>query len=143
MPLETSAGIIVFFKEAEAKSHENIYLILHYSEGHHDLPKGHLEGSETPEQAAVRETREETGLDVFMMPGFKEEIEYHFMDRTKGLIRKKVIFFLGESFSKEVQLSFEHQGYSWLGLEDAKRKVTFDSAKSLLAKADEFLRKHK
>lgn len=27
------------------------------------LPKGHLEGTETPEQAAVREIREETGID--------------------------------------------------------------------------------
>ena len=136
MVRETSAGIIVFRKTQPMK-----FLILHYSEGHYDLPKGHLEGEETPEQAAVRETREETGLDVAMVPGFNEEIEYHFKDKDKGIITKKVIFFLGESFSEDVQLSHEHLDFDWLPLDDAIAKATYDSAKTLLKKADTFLRK--
>jgi 8-oxo-dGTP pyrophosphatase MutT (NUDIX family) len=39
------------------------------------LPKGHLESGETPEQAAVRETREETGVRRVM---FAPPVEYWF-----------------------------------------------------------------
>ncbi|MFM7597425.1 MAG: NUDIX domain-containing protein, partial [Actinomycetota bacterium] len=31
------------------------------------LPKGHLEGNETPEQAALREVREETGIEALVV----------------------------------------------------------------------------
>ena len=34
------------------------------------LPKGHIEYGETPEEAAVREVREETGIEAEILPGF-------------------------------------------------------------------------
>ena len=55
------------------------YLLLHYESGHWDFPKGKIEEGETPEQAALRELKEETGIeDAEILPGFTEGIKYFF-----------------------------------------------------------------
>jgi bis(5'-nucleosidyl)-tetraphosphatase len=112
---ETSAGIIVYFFENDIPT----YLILHYEEQHWDLPKGHVEEGETHEQAALRETKEETGFDVELKPKFKESFSYFYTSRKGELMDKTVYFFLGEAKTKEVTLSFEHIGYEWLSYEAA------------------------
>ncbi|MHB8361883.1 MAG: NUDIX domain-containing protein, partial [Thermoplasmataceae archaeon] len=68
---EVSAGIIVF------KRMKNLeFLFLKRMEGFLDLPKGHIEKGETEKEAALRETKEETGLSVEIIDGFKEIQEY-------------------------------------------------------------------
>lgn len=131
---ETSSGIVVFLKEKEFK-----FLVLHYAEGHWDLPKGHIEEGETEEQAALRETKEETGIAVDIEKGFREEIAYFFTGRNHENIRKNVVFFLGKATHKLVELSVEHIGFEWLDYEGAVKKVTYDSAKEVLKKAKAFL----
>ncbi len=131
---EISCGIVVF--------HNKEFLILHYEEGHWDLPKGHVENNETHEETALRETKEETGLDIKIIPGFKEQISYSFEQDNK-IINKKVYFFVGKSNTKTVRLSDEHIGYEWLKYEEALNKVTYDTARRILKKAHEFLVKHK
>ena len=60
------------------------------------LPKGHIEAGESPEQAALRETREETGL-VGRTLAPLEEISYVFWSRMHGArVSKRVHFFLLE-----------------------------------------------
>jgi len=57
------------------------------------LPKGRLEAGETPELAAVREVREETGVTgriVAPLPG----IDYWFAEGRRKRIRKHVDYFL-------------------------------------------------
>lgn len=133
---ETSAGCIVFVRENSRME----FLLLHYSKGHWDFPKGHIEEDESAEQAMLRELKEETGIaDVKIIPGFKEHITYFFRQNGET-IKKLVIFFLVESRTKEVKLSFEHIGYEWLPYEEALRKATFDNAKQVLKKAYEFLK---
>ena len=49
---EKSSGILIFNKTNEK------YLILHYTSGHYDFAKGHIEGEETEKEAALRELEE-------------------------------------------------------------------------------------
>ncbi|MEM4397367.1 MAG: NUDIX domain-containing protein [Candidatus Woesearchaeota archaeon] len=139
---ETSAGIVVFF---ENDKNEREFLILHYEEGHWDLPKGHVEKNETLEEAAIRETFEETGLKINLINGFKEKIDYTFKDKYKNyrLVHKDVYFFLGKAEKKEVKLSQEHIGYMWLPIDAALKKLTYEKTKNILKKANNFLDKLK
>jgi 8-oxo-dGTP pyrophosphatase MutT (NUDIX family) len=58
-----------------------------------ELPKGHVEEGETPEEAAIRELREETGLVSAVMVGRKiGAIEYSF-PWEGAWINKQVVFF--------------------------------------------------
>ena len=57
------------------------------------LPKGHLEGAEGPEEAAVREVREETGVSGRVLAPLSG-IDYSFVERGVRRISKHVDYFL-------------------------------------------------
>ena len=130
---ERSAGAVVYYPEKEP-----LYLLLHYPGGHWDFPKGNIEAGETEEQAALREIKEETGLEVRLVPGFREVITYFYVRGGKR-VRKSVTYFLAEAPSVEVSLSWEHRGYKWLRYPDALLRLTFDSTRRVLAKAHRYL----
>jgi 8-oxo-dGTP pyrophosphatase MutT (NUDIX family) len=138
MPVEKSAGIIVFRRENKEKG-KIYYLLLHYQAGHWDFPKGHIEEGESEIETALRELKEETGIsEVKIIPGFRETIKYFFKRNSKAVL-KFVFFYLGQTRKKRVKLSFEHIGYKWLPLEKALEQLTFKTAKNLLKKAHQFL----
>ncbi len=140
MPKEKSAGAVIFRRE-DGKIY---YLLLHYGAGHWDFVKGHVEKGESEKETARRETEEETGIkDLKFMEGFKEWIKYFFKKsygKKKGpLVFKIVDFFLAETKTKKIKLSFEHQGFKWLPFEEALNQLTFKKAKDILEKAHKFL----
>src|SRR5690348_4339130 len=110
---ERSAGFVIYRNSPQGVPE---YLLLDYGR-HWDFPKGHLEKDEDDLAAARRELREETGItDVRVTPDFHHEITYFFRDRRKGLIRKTVAFFLGETCCEPdaIVLSHEHEGFVFL-----------------------------
>jgi len=132
---ETSAGIVLFRREKS----KIFFLLLHYPSGHWDFVKGKKESGETHHQTAVREAKEETGIDdIEFVNNFEEWIEYNFQFEGE-LVQKKVVFFLAETKTKEIVISFEHQDFMWLEFDDAIKKITFDNAKKVLKKANAVL----
>ena len=132
---ETSAGIVLFRKEGSKK----LFLLLHYPSGHWDFVKGKMEKGESTHQTAIRETKEETGImDIKFIENFEEWIEYNFKHQGE-LVQKKVVFFLAETKTKEVKISHEHSGYTWMEYNEAMEKTTFDNAKTVLTKAQKLL----
>ena len=135
MGTEKSAGIVLF----RNNSGKNEFLLLNYPQGHWDFVKGKIEQNETLYEAAVRETREETGItNIEFIDGFEESVEYDFRFKKEN-IHKKVIFFLAKTDEKNIELSHEHNDYLWLEYSDALKKTTFENAKNVLTKANEFL----
>lgn len=156
--MEKSAGAVIFHiheplfakqrnTQIRGKKPRREFLLLHYEAGHWDFPKGHLEGDERPEDAARREIREETGLQIAQfLPGFKRHMRYFLWayarephERPRRSL-KIVTFFLAQATAREVRLSFEHSGYAWLPYRDAVKLATYPSAKELLRRAEAFLR---
>jgi len=126
----------VFVKNAEVN-----YLLLHYEAGHWDFVKGNVEPNESERDTVMRELGEETGIvDAQFIEGFREKIEY-FYRRQGATIHKEVVFFLIETHTKKVELSYEHVAHDWLDYQRAMEKLTFKNAKDVLQKAHEFLKK--
>jgi 8-oxo-dGTP pyrophosphatase MutT (NUDIX family) len=135
---ERSAGFVIY-RNADNASRE--YLLLDYGR-HWDFVKGHVEKDEDDLTTAIRELKEETGIaDAVVIPGFQHEVRYVFRDRKKGLVHKKVIFFLGRTaaHSDEIVLSREHEGYTFLPFEAALKRLTFPTARQVLRLAEQSL----
>lgn len=140
MAREKSCGTVVFKRQ---KDNSAKYLLLHYSTGHWEFPKGHMEKNEKEEQTALRELKEETGIkNAEILDNFRETVKYFFKN-GRETVYKEVVFFLAETHSDDVKLSSEHIGYAWLSYEHAYKKLTFNNSKELLKKANQFLYKTK
>ena len=131
---ERSCGAVIFIKEKEIK-----YLLLHYGLGHWEFVQGKIEDNENDKETIIRETKEEVNIeDLKFIPGFKEKIQF-FYKKDKELVKKEVIYYLAETKTKKVKLSFEHINYKWLNYEEALKQLTFKNSKEILKKAHEML----
>ncbi|VVB59774.1 NUDIX domain protein [uncultured archaeon] len=136
IPQESSRGAVIFRMEGR----ERLYLLLHYEAGHWEFVKGKREAGEEEKDTVVREAREETGIvDLRFIDGFRERIEY-FYRREGQTIHKEVVFFLAETKTRNITLSDEHIGFDWLDYDGAMKRLTFENAKNVLGKAEEFLK---
>ncbi len=134
--IESSAGAVVFIRKEDGF----YYLLLHYKAGHWGLPKGHIENRETLKDTVIREVREETGInDLKFISGFQEKNQYFFKRGDKKVFKTNKIF-LAQTKKEEIDLSKEHQDFVWLPYFKAIKKITFDSSKDILKKAQKFLK---
>lgn len=131
MKYEESVGALIVYN--------NEFLLLKDGNGYWGFAKGHIEPGEELLSTMKREVFEETGINDFILVSeFKEEIGYYF--KNKGLVSKKVTFYLIKSKNKNVKLSREHVSYAWLKLSDALKQASFENTKRIIRKAAEFLK---
>jgi 8-oxo-dGTP pyrophosphatase MutT (NUDIX family) len=135
---ERSAGAVVFYAENDTADPE--YLLLHYTAGHWDFPKGNIETGEGEKQAAAREIREETGItDLEFMEEFRMKIDYRYTHGKRPVL-KEVVLFLARTRTRQVVISHEHIGFAWKKYEDALSQLTYRNARNLLSSARNFLK---
>ena len=99
------------------------------------LPKGHPDDGESPEQAALREVLEETGVEARVVEQL-EDVRY-FYQRDGRKISKVVAFFLLEHVAgdPEVHVDDEVELARWMPLEVAARELTYKGDRKVVAMA--------
>jgi 8-oxo-dGTP pyrophosphatase MutT (NUDIX family) len=98
------------------------------------LPKGHLDGDETPEQAARREVAEEAGVTAELVDELGD-VTYRY-ERRGRRIAKTVRFFLFEYLSGSVENhDHEIEEARWMPLEQAARELTYSGEREMVQRA--------
>ncbi len=106
------------------------------------LPKGTVEKGETNESAAVREVREETGIQTEVV-SLLDRIEYWFYSSSAGKRtrhHKYVFFFLLRAVSGDVR-DHDHEVNEsrWVEINAALKMLNFENERRTLRKAREVI----
>ena len=135
MKYEVSCGAVVFTRH-DGKTK---YVIIKSTEGYYGFPKGHIESGESEEETALREIREETGLNVNITSGFRIVDEHSLPNKSN--VMKRVIYFLAEFNNQIIKYQKEELlGAYLMSYNEAMNAIQFDSSKRILEKADIFIK---
>jgi 8-oxo-dGTP pyrophosphatase MutT (NUDIX family) len=102
------------------------------------LPKGHIDPGESQLQAAIREVREETGVEVELMRELGE-VRYWY-SRGGRAVPKTVAFYLFRYLDGDpADHDDEVEDARWIGLAEAQRTLTYEGEREMIARAREAL----
>jgi uncharacterized protein involved in tolerance to divalent cations/8-oxo-dGTP pyrophosphatase MutT (NUDIX family) len=131
---EVSAGGVIYRKNGG-----EIEIALIHVRNRWGLPKGHVEEGESIEATALREVREETGLEGKVVRKLGD-IRYSYRDKTKkgGPVRiyKRVYFFLLQYTKGDVQAQdHEVDETRWFPIEEAIKNLKFATERTMVHRA--------
>ncbi|MBA3656393.1 MAG: NUDIX domain-containing protein [Gemmatimonadaceae bacterium] len=136
IPTETqisSGGIVVRGSGTEAQ----VALISVGSPPRWQLPKGLIDKGEAPEAAAIREVREETGVDAEIVR-LLDKVEYWYQatrDGQRVRYHKFVYFFLMKYVAGDVaDHDDEVNEAAWVPLAEVEARLAFKSEKAVARK---------
>ena len=132
--MEMSAGAVLY-TIINNKINYLVSLDFHNNWG---FPKGHLEQGETSTEAAIREIKEEVGIDATLDTNFKKELIYVMPNG----IEKHSIYYIGRFMDQipSKQLS-EVQDIKILPYEKALDTLSFENMKDVLIQANKYIEK--
>ena len=128
-----SCGSIIYRREKD-----RIRYLLLFQRGSHtwSFPKGHMEAGESEEVAALREVKEEVGLSIRLIPGFRKEATY-----PVGSGQKTVVLFLSKAPQRPIQRSSEVIASRWATSSEAA-KLLHPSYLPAVEAAESFVLSH-
>jgi 8-oxo-dGTP pyrophosphatase MutT (NUDIX family) len=136
---QVSAGGVVFRGE---KGSTEVVIISVGGQNRWQLPKGLVEDAEKSEIAAVREAREEAGVESEVVQHL-ETIEYWFAGLDGGervRFHKRVHFYLLRYVAGDTSdHDWEVNEARWVPIDDATRQLTFDSERRVMERARELV----
>ncbi len=136
MRKDESFGVIPLSRK---KGYWEVFLIQHHRSGYWGFPKGHAEPNESPQEAAFRELKEETNLELIRLlqeEPLKEQYTF-ILDRRR--VFKQVYYFIAEVGGKiKLQKGEIHDGM-WLPFHEAIQKVTHQEGKTLITLVEKTL----
>ena len=130
---EKSCGAVVFTKDNGRIE----FLIVRSKDGYFGFPKGHMEGGETEKETALREIKEETGLTVRLIDGFRTEDSHSLAREGRPDVIKHNVYFLAEftaqtPAAQEAELSSIHL----MDYETAMNVLQLESFRLILCEAN-------
>ena len=137
MKIEKSCGAGVFTREGGTIK----FVIIRSLEGFYGYPKGHMEAGESEEQTALREIREETGLDVSLLEGFRTEDAHALVREGRPDVTKQIVYFLAE-YTGQVLRAQEGEvtEIRLMTYEEAMAAFQFESSRRILREADAYIK---
>ena len=126
MQNENSCGTVVFH---QTDNYEYTFLLIKQQNTYHwGFPKGHVEHKESRVQAALRETYEETGLEVNLYHFIKDQVIYH----PLSTIKKRVTYYLARSMHQDVIMQIDEiVDYKWATYDEVLQTLTFENDQHL------------
>ena len=117
--------------------HKGKILVEHMVKGHYSIPKGHVEEEDVDEHAtATREIKEELGVGVTFIPGFRKRICYS----PRVGVAKEVVYFLGEPSSTNIVTQKEEVREAYfIEPGDCQRVLSHESDRKVVLSAIRFL----
>ena len=140
MKKDFAFGVIVFYEE----NGKVYFLVLQQVQGHWSFPKGHAEEGESKLETALRELKEETGIDKVELISNNVMINEEYVIKKEGKedIHKTVEFFIGETSEKNILIQeneiFDHK---WITVDDDD-SLTYESSKRIINKANQLVRNY-
>jgi len=110
-----------------------VLVIQQKKSGFYSFPKGHVEGNETEAETAVREVKEETGIDIKVL----EDKRYFMKFVQGGDINKEVVFFIARPLNTE-GLSMQEKeikDIKWVDINEVENILSFENIKNLWLEA--------
>jgi 8-oxo-dGTP pyrophosphatase MutT (NUDIX family) len=139
---QTSSGGVVFRRAGTAGEIE-IAIISVGPQRRWQLPKGLVDPGEKPEATAVREAREEAGVDT-KITAHIETIEYWFAGLERGIrvrFHKHVHFYLLEYVSGDTRdHDAEVNEARWVPIDEAVGQIAFEGERRVVERAKEMLK---
>jgi 8-oxo-dGTP pyrophosphatase MutT (NUDIX family) len=136
---QVSAGGVVFRGE---QTGVEVVIVSVGGRNRWQLPKGLVDEGEKPEITAVREAREEAGVDSEVVQHL-ETIEYWYAGLDGGervRFHKHVHFFLLRYLAGDTHdHDWEVNEARWVPIDDAARQLTFDSERRVMERASRLL----
>lgn len=118
--MEKSCGAIIF--------NEDKVLVVKQTSGFYGFPKGHVEIGETEKETAIREVKEETGLDIKIISDKRYTQSYI----VKENVHKDVVFFIAKLENNNEKRQVEEiEEILWIDINEVENILTYDSLKEL------------
>lgn len=121
MTNEKSCGAVIFRK---VQDHYQFVVVQQKHGLHFGFPKGHVEVNESESMTAIREVKEETGLDIEILSEFKEKTSYF----PKQGVSKEVVYFLARAITFELtHQESEISNAQWVDAANVLSRLTYTS----------------
>ena len=131
-----AAGCVVYRYDEQGRP---LVLLIHDQYGRWTLPKGHLDGDETEEQAAVREVLEETGISGTLGAPIGT-ITYTIRKRSGPYLKHVAFFLLHTSATAAIPQAAEGiSAAEWFTTGEALRQIDYDQVRDILTRAVELI----
>jgi 8-oxo-dGTP pyrophosphatase MutT (NUDIX family) len=137
---QVSAGGVVFRRSGDTIE---VVLIAVGEQRRWQLPKGLVDRGENPEQTALREVREETGIDSTLLDSIdKIEYWYYGQSENKRIRYHKIVHFYLLNFlsgnTKDHDQEVEEA--RWVEIDEAGSLLSFKNEKEIVGKAKKMIR---